>query len=577
MILQALTAYYEDLARTGKIARQGWGKSRISYALELGEGGEVCRVIPLETADERGKSRPREMELPAPVKRTVGVASNFLWDNGSYLLGHAKDAAKDSRAGKCFAAAKELHCSLLSGSEDPFAQAICRFFENYDPALGSTDPVLAGEWENLISGCNLTFAYGNQYPGDNEALARAWESHYGQDAEGEKLRCLITGEPAVPEKTHPAIKRLYGAQSSGAALVSFNAPAFCSYGREQNENAPVGQYGAFAYTAALNYLLSDRRHYRRIGGDTYVFWAEGAEEQYEDAFGAFLDGNSDTVKDEDLASVLDALAGKKLCNWDNLPLNPENRFYVLGLAPNAARISVRFFLQDTFGVFAQRLKAHYDRLEIIRPSFDNRTQLPLWLLLQETVNRQSRDKTASPQMSADTLRAILTGGRYPATLFQQTMLRIRAEHDITRGKAAIIKAYLLRNDTQQNRMEALTVKLNDDCNDLPYVLGRLFSVLEDIQQQANPGINTTIKDRYFSSASATPAVVFPVLLNLAEKHQKKLSAGQKVYNSKRLQDLMGRIRESYPTHLTLSDQGIFQLGYYHETQKRYSGSKAGQE
>ena len=577
MILQALTAYYEDLARTGKIARQGWGKSRISYALELGEGGEVCRVIPLETADERGKSRPREMELPAPVKRTVGVASNFLWDNGSYLLGHAKDAAKDSRAGKCFAAAKELHCSLLSGSEDPFAQAICRFFENYDPALGSTDPVLAGEWENLISGCNLTFAYGNQYPGDNEALARAWESHYGQDAEGEKLRCLITGEPAVPEKTHPAIKRLYGAQSSGAALVSFNAPAFCSYGREQNENAPVGQYGAFAYTAALNYLLSDRRHYRRIGGDTYVFWAEGAEEQYEDAFGAFLDGNSDTVKDEDLASVLDALAGKKLCNWDNLPLNPENRFYVLGLAPNAARISVRFFLQDTFGVFAQRLKAHYDRLEIIRPSFDNRTQLPLWLLLQETVNRQSRDKTASPQMSADTLRAILTGGRYPATLFQQTMLRIRAEHDITRGKAAIIKAYLLQNDTQQNRMEALTVKLNDDCNDLPYVLGRLFSVLEDIQQQANPGINTTIKDRYFSSASATPAVVFPVLLNLAEKHQKKLGAGQKVYNSKRLQDLMGRIRESYPTHLTLSDQGIFQLGYYHETQKRYSGSKAGQE
>ena len=577
MILQALTAYYEDLARTGKIARQGWGKSRISYALELGEGGEVCRVIPLETADERGKSRPREMELPAPVKRTVGVASNFLWDNGSYLLGHAKDAAKDSRAGKCFAAAKELHCSLLSGSEDPFAQAICRFFENYDPALGSTDPVLAGEWENLISGCNLTFAYGNQYPGDNEALARAWESHYGQDAEGEKLRCLITGEPAVPEKTHPAIKRLYGAQSSGAALVSFNAPAFCSYGREQNENAPVGQYGAFAYTAALNYLLSDRRHYRRIGGDTYVFWAEGAEEQYEDAFGAFLDGNSDTVKDEDLASVLDALAGKKLCNWDNLPLNPENRFYVLGLAPNAARISVRFFLQDTFGVFAQRLKAHYDRLEIIRPSFDNRTQLPLWLLLQETVNRQSRDKTASPQMSADTLRAILTGGRYPATLFQQTMLRIRAEHDITRGKAAIIKAYFLRNDTQQNRMEALTVKLNDDCNDLPYVLGRLFSVLEDIQQQANPGINTTIKDRYFSSASATPAVVFPVLLNLAEKHQKKLSAGQKVYNSKRLQDLLGRIRESYPTHLTLSDQGIFQLGYYHETQKRYSGSKAGQE
>lgn len=575
MILQALVAYYEDLARSGKVARQGWVENSISYALELDDSGAITRVIPLETVDEKGKTKPRKMRLPAKVNRRSNVLANFLWDNGTYILGHAKDADKDAGAGKRFAAAKELHCSLLSGSQDPFAQAICRFFENYDPALGSTDPVLAGEWEDLISGCNLTFAYGNQYPGDNEALARAWESHYGQDAEGEKLRCLITGEPAVPEKTHPAIKRLYGAQSSGAALVSFNAPAFCSYGREQNENAPVGQYGAFAYTAALNYLLSDRRHYRRIGGDTYVFWAEGGEEQYEDAFGAFLDGGSERITDADLASVMDALAGKKLCSWDNLPLNPENRFYVLGLAPNAARISVRFFLQDTFGVFAQRLKAHYDRLEIIRPSFDTRAQLPLWLLLQETVNRQSRDKTPSPQMAADTLRAILTGGLYPATLFQQTMLRIRAEHDITRGKAAIIKAYLLRNDTQQNRMEALTVKLNDDCNYLPYVLGRLFSVLEDIQQQANPGINTTIKDRYFSSASATPAVVFPVLLNLAEKHLRKL--GKKAYKPERLQDLTGRIRESYPAHLTLSDQGIFQLGYYHETQKRYSGSKAGQE
>ena len=577
MILQALTAYYEDLARSGKIARQGWVENSISYALELDDSGAITRVIPLETVDEKGKTKPRRMKLPAKVNRRSNVLANFLWDNGTYILGHAKDVDKDAGTGKRFTAAKELHLSLLSGSEDPFAQAICRFFENYDPALGGTDSVLAGEWENLISGCNLTFAYGNQYPGDNEALARAWESHYGQDAEGEKLRCLITGKLTVPEKIHPTINKISKAQPPSVTLVSFNSPAFCSYGREKSENAPVGQYGAFAYTAALNYLLSSRQHHRYIGDDVYVFWARETEEQYEEAFGAFLDGDSKKITDADLASVLDALAGKKLCRWDDTRfLDPKNRFYVLCLAPNTARISVRFFLQDTFGAFAQRMKAHYDRLEI---GNDPQVQWPLWALLKETYNSTSKEEKPLPQMSADTLRAILTGGRYPATLFQQTMLRIRAEHDITRGKAAIIKAYLLRNDTQQNRMEALTVKLNDDCNYLPYVLGRLFANMEYVQYVANDRrkLNTTIKDNYLDSACATPSVVFPVLERLAEKHFGKMNETDRKWIRPRYVELQSRVTETLPKHMTLDDQGTFMIGYYHETHKYYPGSKAGQE
>lgn len=571
MILQALVDYYEALAEKGKIARPGWAEVRVSFALELTENGGLLQVHPLKSDQGDGKKpQPRPMTLPAPVKRTVGVAPNFLCDNSAYFLGF-DGKGKPERAKDCFSAAKDLHIALLDKLEDPFARAICCFFKSWETEAASEHPKITPYKEDIEKGANLVFLFRRTYPDANRALAQAWQGHYDSGGETEGLmRCLVTGKEVAPAPTHPAVKGVKDAQSSGAALVSFNTLAACSYEREQNLNAPVGKYAAFAYTTALNQLLSNKEHVKRIGDTTLIYWAEQAESAYQEAFSGILDGgDGNKMTNEDLDSFMKAIVRGSSANWEGIPVNPENRFFILGLSPNAARLSVRFFLCSTFGSFVQNIQRHYACLDIVsdgRSRWKN-GRIPLWLLLRETINENSNDKSASPQMSGDTLRAILTGCPYPATLYQQTQLRIRAERKITQGRAAILKAYLLRNTNQDDYKEALQVELNDSTSYQPYVLGRLFSVAEAIQETAS-GV-TSIKDKYFSSACSSPALVFPLVLNLVDKHLRKLEGGMKTYYAKQLGELMEKISESYPVHHSLYDQGIFQLGYYHQTQKRF--------
>ena len=379
------------------------------------------------------------------------------------------------------------------------------------------------------------------------------------------MQCLVTGREDEITATHPAIKGVRDAQSSGAALVSFNAPAFCSYGREQNFNAPVGKYAAFAYTAALNHLLADRNNVQLIGDTTVVCWAEGADPAYQSfAMTAFF-GAESGLSDNDLRAALKRLADGLPC--DDLGIDPERPFYILGLAPNAARLSVRFFLRDSFGRLMKNVNDHYERLKIINARYE---VVPLWALLRETVNLNSRDKSPSPAMAGAVARAIFSGGPYPASLLEAVMLRIRAERNITWGRAAIIKAYYLKNPHKDCPKEVLTVSLNEASTDTAYTLGRLFSVYEAVQQAANPGINATIKDKYFNSAAAMPASIFPILNNLCQKHLRKLDGRLRVYYDKQIMELKGRLGESYPPRMTLAQQGSFDLGYYHQTQKRYT-------
>lgn len=572
MILQALTRHYEDLLARGEIARPGWGLAKVSFALQLDGGGSLLALLPLQTEQRRGNKTvlgPRSMKVPMPVKRTVGIVPNFLCDNSGYLLG-VDGKGKPKRALECFAAAKALHLELLDGLSSPGARAVSAFFHTWDPEKASGHPALQESWEELMAGANLVFWHGDEPVAEDPEIRAAWQSRYDRGGDGPSMRCLVTGELGPVELTHPAIKGVRGAQSSGAALVSFNAPAFCSYGREQNANAPVGAYGAFAYTTALNQLLADREHTRVIGDTTVTAWAEGGEPAYQDVGMAALYGESDAVTQADLTRILKAMAQGEMVQWEGATLSPDTHFYVLGLAPNAARLSVRFFYEDSFGAMLRHIGEHYRRLEIQRPAFDKLEALPLWRLLSETVNQNSRDKSPSPQMAGELVQAVLSGGRYPATLLNLTALRIRAEQEVTRGRAAILKAYYLRNPSPACPKEVLTVELNETSSYLPYVLGRLFSVLEGLQSAANPGINSTIKDKYFNSASATPATIFPLLLNLSEKHLRKLGAGQKVYYSKQMGELLERVTETYPARMTLPEQGAFQLGYYHQTQKRYT-------
>ena len=567
MILQALTRYYEDLLSRGEIAAPGWAPAKISLALYINENGELTQIVPTMDEVSKGKKtvfQPQLITLPAAVKRTVSIAANFLWDNSAYLLG-IDQKGDPERSLKCFAAAAKLHHAVLDSVDSPNGRAILAFFDTWKPEHAAEHPALIRQLDDVTAGGNLVFRVDGRKVEEDAAIREAWQRYRDGGESGVLMQCLVTGKEDEIAAVHPSVKGVRDAQSSGAALVSFNASAFCSYGREQNYNAPVGKYAAFAYTAALNHLLADSDHVQHIGDTTDVCWAEGAEDIYQ-SFGmaALFGGEVPGLSDNDLRAALKRLANGLPC--DDLGVDPNRPFYILGLAPNAARLSVRFFLRDSFGKLMENVNAHYARLEIAGVKY---SILPLWALLNATV-RDFKKQVPSPVVSGATLRAVFSGTPYPVSLMEAVLLRIRAERNITWGKAAIIKADYLKNPHEDCPKEVLTVSLNEASTNPAYTLGRLFSVYEAVQQAANPGINATIKDKYFNSAAAMPASIFPVLNNLCQKHLRKLDARQRVYYDKQIMKLKGVLNENYPARMTLAQQGSFDLGYYHQTQKRYT-------
>ena len=568
MILQSLVDFYEALAAEGKISKSGWSKVKVSFALVLSLKGELISVSDIRMEEEKGKKKvtvPQELSLPSPVKRANAINPNLLWDNVSYLLG-ADEKGKPDRAQKCFEASGERHRELLKDIDDDMARAVLFFFDHWNPQQAPDHPALREYWKEMNEGANLTFRVDGRYLTESPAICKAWDDYYGQ-SEGETGFCLVTGKYGTVARLHPSVKGIAGAQSSGASLVSFNAPAYCSYEKDQGANSPVSEYAAFAYTSALNYLIADIGHKETLGDTTILYWCMEKVTAYQDLFSMMWRGEQEGMDQKQLTSVMNAIAGGHAVEWENVMIQPDDRFYILGLSPNAARLSVRFFLISTFGRIVRNLQKHYENISVAHGPKE-KDHLSLWRLTSETVNQNSKDKKPAPQLSGDLARAVLEGRPYPATLYDGVQLRIRADRKVTYGRAAVIKAYLTERPEGIDK-EVLTVSLNEESKYKPYVLGRLFSVLEGLQNAANPGINATIRDRYFNSACATPAVVFPMLLKLAQNHLKKLSAGMKVYYEKQITELMSRIDMEFPDRLSLKEQGTFQLGYYNQTQARY--------
>ena len=582
MILQALTEYYQTLADSGKISQPGWGKVPVSFALCIGADGALERVDSVRTEQPKGKKTvlaPQLMPLPAPVKRTVGISANFLCDNASYLLG-MDNKGKPQRTLECFRACKALHEKLLEGADSPAAQAVLAFFRTWQPEQAASHPALAACWEELMAGGNLVFRYDSAFVHQDIPIRQAWDNHYREEEDGLQMVCLVTGEKGPIARLHPAIKGIINGQTMGNSLVCFNDSADESYGcvKAQGRNAPTSKYAAFAYTTALNRLLADQEHVYQFGDATVVCWARNAGTVYQNIWSAVLIGQT-RYSEADVQSVVDKLAKGHEVLFDETLLDPNMDFYVLGLSPNAARLSVRFFLRNTFGGFLENIQAHRDRLKIVRPIYKKFEVPCLKEILDATVNQNSRDKKGTPALAGEILRAALTNMPYPATLLNGITLRIRAEQrdkdhperpfKMTWERAAILKAYYMKAPNKDVPKEVLTVSLSPDSTSVPYNLGRLFSLLEAIQSAANPGINATIKDKYFNSASATPAIVFPVLLNLTQKHLKKLDGGLHTYYDKQITALLAKLGESYPARMNLPQQGSFQLGYYHQTQARF--------
>ena len=577
MILQALVKYYENLVEEEKVSKQGWCSAKVSYEIELSKEGEIKNIICLKIEEERGKKtviRPQNLLVPEMVTRSSGVSANFLCDNAKYLLGISQenDEKDKKRAEECFLAARDKHLSLLNHAEGEMAKAICLFFQNWKPEKAMEYPKISENWEDITDGGNLIFGMGTHYAQDDMQIKRIWDNRKMEINQEAKGICLVTGEQEEISRIHRGIKGVPGAQSSGAALVSFNAPSFESYGKEQSYNAPVCKYAEFAYTTALNYLLSDRKYSLQIGDTMVVFWAESGKTDYQDAFLECMEPPVDNQ--EELKGLFERIQEGKPIIIKGNELNPEQRFFILGLAPNAARLSVRFFYENSFGKILTNISEHYKRMEIIKPKWEENQYLGVQEMLFETVNKKSTDKKPISNMATMTFRAILSGDRYPARLYSDTLIRIRAEQDekkLSWKRMSIIKTYLIHNYKWKEGENYMG--LNEESNDIAYVLGRLFSVLESIQADANPGIQATIRDRYFNSACGTPASVFPVLIKLKNSHMKKIGRekeGTKKYYEKLFADIMWKIneQEGFPKRLSLEEQGKFALGYYHQIQKK---------
>lgn len=575
MLLQSLVKLYEAWAEKGEIEKLGWNPVKISYGISLDEEGNVDEIIHLKTNAPKGnKEIPSLISLPMPVKRSVGVASNFLYDNATYVFGY-DNSNKPDRAKQCFDCFRNVGNKVLENTDDEFSTVIKKFlqkdyseFENLSDLLTELNCTETTVDDILNKGANLLLMPLGKFPTDSKAICESWNSYY-EHSDAPKGVCLVTGKDDHIAKLHPVIKNIRGAQAAGASLVSFNATAFDSYGKENGYNAPVSEYAAFAYTSALNKLVSDNDHKVFSGDTTVVCWTEDGESAYQDVFAGIFNSD-DEVKQKDLHDTIVSIVNGNEVKWEGIPLNPSNNFYILGISPNSARLSVRFFIQNAFGKVMENLLKNQQRMEMVKPGFEKFNYIPLWRILGETVNKKSRDKKCKPHLAGDVLNSIINDYNYPSTLYYGILGRISAEQNINWVKASVLKAYLLKNYDSKYK-EEITVDYNENSNNKAYLLGVLFSNLEEIQNTANPGIKSTIRDRYFTAASSTPSRVFPILIDLAQNHIKKIpNVGAKVNCQKMLTETMSKLGDKFPNRLKLDEKGMFQLGYYQRTQERFT-------
>lgn len=576
MILQALSSYYQRLAADKDSGMPPFGTSveNVSFALVLDGAGSLIDVEDLREINDQ-KLRPRKIAVPAAVTRTSGVKANFLWDKTAYVFGSDSAGPTDENKRR-FEAFRTLLQSVCEGVKDEGLSAALAFLKKWESE--SSEAVLGQyrPWEDL---CKANFVFRlDGIPGylhDREPIHNAWIEYLQHTNNAPFIQCMVNGETNVPQaRVHTPIKGVRGGQTSGGYIVSYNATAFVSYGQDK---AAVGERSAFAYTTALNALLaSSSRQHIVIGDMTLVFWAEKpspAEDFFADLFetpayepDTRQEDQNDQQTAEKIRGLLQAVRdGRRVT--DIMPdLDDSVRFYILGLSPNAARLSIRFWEVDSFGNLLKRIGKYYDQLSIIR-QFDSEPEYPpLWQLLRQTAPL-GKSENISPVLAGGMARAMLTGSRYPQNLLPLVLQRIRSEHTVTYFRAALLKAFLVRNSSVK-KIKEVPMTLNLDRLDGPYLLGRLFAVLEKAQEEAIPGANATMKDRYLSSASATPGLVFHMILKNSTNHIAKLrkdpeKAGRAKNFEILVQEIVDKI-DNFPSTLPAEEQGIFMIGYYHQ-------------
>lgn len=571
MILQSLAELYERRSRDPDPARRlparGLEDKDIPFIVELRPNGEPVQLRDTRSLDGK-KLRAQTFLVPQGVKKTSGVAANLLWDTVEYTLGVSGKDQADRLAQQTAAFRARVQALTPHANDDLGLKALMAFLQ--EPQLDVLRA--APHWEEMLQSNGLVSfeLQGDagvlicQRPQVQSAIAAIEMDH----TPGEVGHCLIEGVTRPVARLHGAVKGVWGAQSSGANIVSFNLSAFNSYGKEQGRNAPVSEQAVFAYTTALNALL-DRgsRNRVQVGDASTVFWAEAphpfdGEFTLADLFGE--PDNPDKSRDAVRALFNATRSGQ-------MPFElGETRFFVLGLSPNAARISIRFWLPALpFAELAPRLTQHFEDIRVTR-RYESDPETPSLFRLLTSLALQGKSDNIPPRLAGEWMRAILEARPLPAGLLGAAVQRSKAERDVSYLRACVLKAWLNRRARESSTTSPTFKEALDMDNPAPaYRLGRLFATLERIQEQAQPGINATIRDRYYGAASTTPVAVFTTLLRLKNAHLKKLSDGFAGYFEKLIGEILSPLNV-FPRQLTLAEQGEFALGYYHQRQSFFT-------
>ncbi len=592
MILAALNDYYQRLLDDpdSGVALPGYSQETIGFAIVLNQNGGVVDVQDLR--EKSGKKMVgKRLSVPASFKRPgIGSKPFFLWDKTSYSLGVGKDEARTQQNHEAFMG---LHRAALAGSDDPALKALLVFLEAWKPEQFGKDEHFVRQGKEMLD-ANVVFRLDGEkrYLHERPAARELWEGMKGDDKSTDGF-CLVTGERSKIARIHPSIKGIRGTDKAETSIVSFNKKSFESYGKDQGDNAPVSSSAAEAYTTALNHLLRGKRQRIDIGDANVVFWAQAASkeaaEEGEDLLAAFFD-----PKDEDVQATQrlhDALQlvrqGRPLRDL-GAHLEDDTRIFVLGLAPNASRLSIRFWETATLARFAGRLADHFDDLAL-KPTPWRRAPTPQVLALATAPIYDGKAKADDipPLLAGELARAVLTGARYPQSILSTVVMRFRADGQITGLRVALCKGVLARaarlgrKQGNPSKQGEPPMSLDSSCTDPGYLLGRLFSSLENIQRAAlGKQINATIRDRYYGAASATPASIFPVLLRNVQNHLSKLrkeKAGLAVTLEKEIGQIVDALGTTFPRSLRIEQQGQFAIGYYHQTQARFAGNEVNEE
>jgi CRISPR-associated protein Csd1 len=572
MIFHELVRYYDRKARDPDPAQRlpsfGLEDKEIRFVIEIAQDGRVNQLRDTQRMESK-KKRAQSFLVPQGEKKTSGVKANLLWDSAQYVIGLERERKGKVELTPHQAYRQRIEALPVVARADDGIRAVLAALDRADwsvlqahetwPEIVETNPVMTFQ---LVGDSDLVC--------QRAAVVAAATSAMAAD-DAASAMCLIDGEPRPIERVHASIKGVWGAQSSGANVVSFNARAFESYGKaeRQGENAPIGQRAAFAYTTALNHLLGkDSRQRMQVGDASTVFWADrdsAFEGLFAELFGSHDDPDRGTTA---VKALFDSLKSGQL------PVGERDvRFFVLGLAPNAARIAIRFWLHAPLAELAPRIAQHFADLRVVR-RYDGGPATPSLFRLLTSLSVQGKADNVPPRLAGEWMRSILEGLPYPAALLNAAVVRCKAEQEVTYLRAAILKGWLNREQRRRHpeppaNHSHFKEHLDMQQADVPYRLGRLFAMLERIQQQAQPGINATIRDRYYGAASTTPVAVFTTLLRLKNAHLKKLTEGQTIHFERLLGEVLEPVQD-FPRQLTLPEQGRFALGYYHQRQSFFT-------